>query len=650
MTKRNIFLYLVVSLFFIVVVFRLTQLMFVDKDHYEKLLKEKTEIYIYGASAPRGKILDSKGRVIVDNVGVKTISYHKLDDVTTSEELEIAHKLAKNLELEEEISDVILKEYYLAKYPDEAKKLITDEEYQMLEERKITLEEIKKLKLERITDNILNSLTEEERKTSLIYAKMQEGYSYENKVIASNVSDKDYANILEENIPGVFGEITWQRTYPYGETLKSILGSVGKITKENKEYYLSNDYNITDLVGTSYLEQQYEEYLKGENAKYIVQSDNSLKLVEEAKRGNDLVLNIDIDVQLELEKVLEEKILKAKQEKNTEYFKETYAVISDPNTGGIIAIAGKRYLGNDSWQEVTSNIINTSYTVGSVVKAASISVGYKNNIIDIGTKMKDACVKLYLTPEKCSYKSLGVVDDVNALKESSNYYQFQIAIGLTNQKYKYNMKLNATSDHFKIYRDTFKEFGLGTLSGIDLPNEELGITGKTVADDLFLNLSIGQYDTYTPIQLSSYINAVANSGTVYAPALMKEIKNDEKIVLKNNYLAKNIVNLEDKYMERIRTGFNLVTTKGTGRGYFSSNVNSAGKTGTSETFYDSDLDGIVDAKTITTSFVGFFPYENPMYSIVLISPNISNYSTDDEYISRVNRHISKSITDFLFEN
>ena len=147
MTKRNIFLYLLVSLFFIVVVFRLSQLMFVDKDHYEKLLKEKTEIYIYGASAPRGKILDSKGRVIVDNIGVKTISYHKLDDVTTSEELEIARKLAKNLELEEEISDVILKEYYLAKYPDETKKLITDKEYQMLEERKITLEEIKKLKL-----------------------------------------------------------------------------------------------------------------------------------------------------------------------------------------------------------------------------------------------------------------------------------------------------------------------------------------------------------------------------------------------------------------------------------------------------------------------------------------------------------------------
>lgn len=624
--------------------------MFINKNYYEKLLKEKTEVYVYGASAPRGKILDNKGRIIVDNIGVKTIVYHKLNNITKNQELKIAEKLAINLMLKEKISEDILKKYYLAKYPDIVNLLITEKEYLMVEERKLTNEDIEDLKLARINDTMLSQLTEEEKQASLIYSKMQTGYSYENKVIATSVSDEVYANILEQNIPGIFGEIAWRRTYPYGDTLKSVLGSVGKITKETKDIYLNNGYNITDIVGTSYLEKQYEEYLKGQNAKYIVQSDNSLKLISEAKKGNDLVLNIDIDVQLKLDEVLEEKILKAKQEKNTEYFKETYAIISDPSTGGIIAMSGKRYLGNDSWQEVTSNIINTSYTVGSVVKAASISVGYKNNVIDIGTKMKDSCIKLYLTPEKCSYKPLGVVDDVNALKESSNYYQFQIAIGVTNQKYKYNMKLNATKEHFQIYRNTFTEFGLGTLSGIDLPNEELGITGQTIADDLLLNLSIGQYDTYTPIQLASYINAVANKGNVYSPSLMKEIHNEDKVVLKNNYLAKNKVDLEDKYMDRIRTGFNLVTTKGTGRGYFSSTINSAGKTGTSETFYDSNLDGLADTKTITTSFVGFFPYENPEYSIVLISPNVSNYSNEDEYISRVNRHISKSITDFLFEN
>lgn len=649
MTRKKGLLIGLVSIFFIIVMIRITWLGFIKKDDYNQLLKEKTEIYVSGSSAPRGRILDRKGRVIVDNIGVKTIVYHKLANVTTKEELKIAKKVASNLDLIQPVEDDILKEYYLAKYSQEAQKLITDQEYQMLKERKITLNDIKNYQFERIDQSILDSLDEEEKKISLVYHQMQNGYNYENKVLFTNISDKEYANILEDNIPGIFGEISWQRTYPYQMALKGIIGNVGKITKENKEYYLNKGYNITDLVGTSYLEAQYEDYLKGQNARYLVQADNSLKLVSEAQKGNDLVLNIDIDVQLKLEEILKEKILKAKGEKNTEYYKETYAIISDPNNGGIIAMAGKRYLGNDSWQDVTSNIINTSYTVGSVVKAASISVGYKNKIIDIGTKMKDSCIKLYLVPQKCSYKPLGIVDDVTALKESSNYYQFLIAIGLTNQKYNYNMKLNVTSNHFKIYRDTFEEFGLGRLSGIDLPNEQLGITGQDIADDLFLNLAIGQYDTYTPIQLSSYINAIANGGKVYAPSLMKEIKNDKEIILKNNYLIKNTINLEEKYMKRIRLGFNLVTTKGTGRGYFSADINSAGKTGTSETFYDSNSDGKMDVKTITTSFVGFFPYENPEYSIVLISPNISNYNGKDEYISRVNRYISKSITDFLFE-
>ncbi|MBQ3438330.1 MAG: hypothetical protein IJG31_07515, partial [Fusobacterium sp.] len=51
------------------------------------------------------------------------------------------------------------------------------------------------------------------------------------------------------------------------------------------------------------------------------------------------------------------------------------------------------------------NIINTSYTVGSVVKGATITVGYNNNLINEKTKVNDSCVKLYLVPKKCSYKS-----------------------------------------------------------------------------------------------------------------------------------------------------------------------------------------------------------------------------------------------------
>ena len=76
-----------------------------------------------------------------------------------------------------------------------------------------------------------------------------------------------------------------------------------------------------------------------------------------------------------------------------------------------------------------------SYIVGSIVKGASHTVGYLNNSIDIGKKINDSCVKLYSVPSKCSFKRLGYLDDISALKMSSNYYQFITAIKTTGNKY-----------------------------------------------------------------------------------------------------------------------------------------------------------------------------------------------------------------------
>ena len=303
-------------------------------------------------------------------------------------------------------------------------------------------------------------------------------------------------------------------------------------------------------------------------------------------------------------------------------------------------MSGKRYLNDKSFSDVTTNIINTSYTVGSVVKGATITVGYNNNIINEKTKVVDSCVKLYLVPRKCSYKRLGKLNDITALKESSNYFQFLIAIGLTGKKYHSNMKLNATKEHFDIYRDTLADYGLGALTGIDLPNEKEGIKGNIISDDLLLNLAIGQYDTYTPIMLSTYINTIANNGYVKKPSLLSKVISNDNVIYENDYKTNRKVSIDDKYLKRIRKGFNLVTTKGTGRGYINNKVSSAGKTGTSETVYKGK-------STISTSFVGFFPFEDPKYSITIVSPNISHYKKNNTYISRVNRRIASAISTYL---
>ena len=402
-------------------------------------------------------------------------------------------------------------------------------------------------------------------------------------------------------------------------------------------------------MGLSYLEQEYEEYLKGTKAKYLVNSDNTLTLVSEEKRGNDLVLSIDINLQLKVEEIIKDKIILGDTYPNTDYYKDSYALVSDPNTGSILAISGIRRNDDDTWSDISLNTINKSFTIGSAVKGATISVGYKYGLIEMDKYITDSCVKLYLVPEKCSFKSLGRINDLKALAYSSNYYQYLIAIALTGNTYKPNIKLNATEEHFNIYRNTLASFGLGVTTGIDLPGEQTGIIGKTIADDLLLNLAIGQYDTYTPVEVLQYINSLA-TGKRTALSLMQEIRNGEEVILTNTPNVLNTIDLDEVYLNRIREGLKLVLSEGTGRIYVDKSINAAGKTGTSESFYDSNSDGTVDVATITSTFAGYFPADNPKYSVVVITPNIShNNGTNDTMYYGASK-ITKDITNYLAGN
>lgn len=615
--------------------------------YYKEKLEERTLVYINGNSAPRGRILDTNGKVLVDNIGVKTIYYNKVKDISSIEEISIAQKLASIITINEGTLED-LKNYWLIQN-DNGKNLITTDEYKLLEERKITNADIESLKKERITEEMLADYDIIDKKAAYIYNLMNEGYIYTKKEILKGISEEEFAKVIESNIPGITGELSWERIYLYGDTLKNIFGSIGNIPKEDKEIYLNAGYELTDIVGLSYLEMEYEEYLKGTKAKYLVNSDNTLTLIEEEQKGNDLVLSIDIDIQLKVEEIIKEKILLGDSYPNTDYYKDSYALISDPNTGNIIAISGLRRNDDGTWSDISLNTINKSFTIGSAVKGATIAVGYKYDLIDMNKYITDGCVKLYLVPQKCSFKNLGKINDLKALAMSSNYYQYLIAIGLTGNTYKPNMKLNATEEHFNIYRNMLASFGLGIETGIDLPGETTGIIGKTIADDLLLNLAIGQYDTYTPIEVLQYINSLATGNRIKL-SLMKEIKNKDEIILKSQPEILNQVDLSEEYLNRIREGLKLVLSEGTGRIYVNRNLNAAGKTGTSESFYDSDNDGKVDVATITSTFAGYFPFDNPKYSVVVITPNIShNNGTSDTMYYGASK-ITKDITNYLAEN
>ena len=443
-----------------------------NHEYYSVLLEEKMERIVYGSSAPRGRILDRNGKVLVDNQGVINIAYHKPVDSTLKEELKIASLLEPYVK-SFSLTTTNLKNYYLATH-NNGRDLITDEEWQKWEERKLTNEDISALKWERITEEMI-TYDESEQKRIYLFSLMNDGYAYEDKILLSNVSDEELARVMALNIPSLKSVITASRTYPYGETLKSIFGTIGSIPKEEVTSFIQNGYALNDTVGTSGIEKQYENLLRGKKAKYFINSDNTLTLLEEEEVGSDVVLNIDIDVQLELEKILKEEMGLAHKKTSAKYFKEAYAMVGDPKSGGILAMSGIRLNDQGEFSDITITAFTSSYAMGSVVKGASNTVGYMTGAIEVGKKVLDSCVKLYSQPSKCSYKKLGYVDDITALKTSSNYYQFLTAIKSSGQTYKYNMTFNVSEENFKTYRDVFSSYGLGNKTEIDYPNEQTGM-------------------------------------------------------------------------------------------------------------------------------------------------------------------------------
>ena len=663
MDKRYKFIIGIIILLYILIGCRLFYLQVLKNDEYLEKLSYSTYKTIESTSAPRGRIYDRNYNLLVDNEAIKTIYYKKRDNVKTEDEINLAYVIADNISLDySKVNDTRLKTFYYKEHYDECRKLITDEEWDLYEKRKLNDSDIVDLIYERISDKI-EEYDERDKKAAYIYYLMNKGYSYSEKVIKNkDVTDEEYA-FVSENIDSLGGfntKLDWERVYLYGDTFKSILGNVSSnsqgIPEELANDYLKKGYSLDDRVGISYLEYQYEDYLKGTKATYRLLPDNSYELVKEGVRGNDIVLTIDINLQKYLEEVLSNEVMSAKGEYGTDYYNRSFAVVSDPNTGEILAMGGKQVQYDDNGSkyivDYTPGIVTLPVTPGSIVKGASMLVGYKYGAINIGSYQLDECIKIKDTPEKCSWRTMGSIDDIYALQYSSNVYQYKIAIKVGGGTYRYNEGLSLDESAFDKYRDMYASFGLGIKTGIDLPVESLGYMGKSRLPGHLLDFSIGQYDTYTPIQLSQYINTLANGGTRLQPYLLKEVyKGDGKgefgsLLYKAETTELGKVDVDSKYIDRVHEGFSAVVSRGLGYGYMGYYTNSAGKTGTSQSFIDTDNDGKVDTETITSSFVGYSPADNPKMSIVVVSPDIGlpNSST-----SAVTKRISASIVNKYYE-
>ena len=218
----------VILLLFSAVIVKIVDVMVVKKDEYTNKLNVLDYRTVYGTSSPRGRIYDRNYNIIVDNKSLKTITYRKQKGVSNLDMIRVAKELIPHIELDyNKLTNRAKREYYYVTHMDLCDKLVTSKEKEKVAQMKMTEHELEELKISRIKDEDLN-FSLEEQKLAYLYYLMNKGYTYEEKIIKSNVSDKEYAYVSENNekLTGFNTKIDWERVYPYGDVFKTMLGKV----------------------------------------------------------------------------------------------------------------------------------------------------------------------------------------------------------------------------------------------------------------------------------------------------------------------------------------------------------------------------------------------------------------------------------------
>ncbi|WP_156291903.1 peptidoglycan D,D-transpeptidase FtsI family protein [Oceanobacillus salinisoli] len=670
-------LFFVIFLMFTMLIFQLGVIQILNGEDFQKEI-ERTDMDITKLPVPRGKIYDRDHEVIVDNEPVYSITYTPEKGVQANERLKVAKQLAefitmvpKDAEDAEEYLDKTLternlKEYWYLQNQEEADERLSAEERDGLDNG-----EAYNKTLELITEEEISNFTLEEKEVIAIKKELDRASSLTPQIIKNEgVTAEEYAAVSEhlDSLPGINATTDWDREYPFGETLYSLLGSITTqdegIPAENEDYFLTRGYSRNDRIGKSGLEQEYEDLLRGrkEQVQYTTEKDGTIiasETIVEGARGSDLVLTIDMDFQQEVDKIVREELEAAKSQDpyDNQYLTDALAVAINPKTGELLAVSASHYnKETEEYEDAGFRALSDGHTPGSVVKGATVLAGLDSGAITPGQSFYDRPIQIKDTPIMRSYSNnLGQVNDISALKKSSNVYMFYIALRMMgDDRYPFpsGEVPNFNSEAFEEMRNYFNQFGLGASTGVDHPYESTGYEGSDLTPGLMMYQAIGQYDQYTALQLAQYVSTIANDGYRVRPHFVKEVHEptgfqDQLGPLqetKNTEVMNKIV-MDDSHLERVQEGFRQVFQEsgGTAYNYFQdADYNPAGKTGTAETYYYED--GELKAETLNHNLVGYAPYDDPEIAFAVIVP-YAGLNNDHP----TNHNIGRRLLDAYFE-
>lgn len=657
-------LFLIVFFSFVALVARLAFIQLVKGEDFVALV-QRTETTTTKKSVPRGSIYDSQGRVLVGNKPKLAINYTRPADAKISTMVEIAKKLTTLISVDvSDLKERDLKDYWVATNPDKLESLLTADEKKRIAKENLSTSQTYEIQLDHIPADELN-YSDAEKQVIAIFTKMNSAYALSTVTLKNEgVTEQEVAKISERlgELRGVDVDSDWDREYPMGDMLKTILGTVSSektgLPSDKVKSLLAQGYSLNDRVGTSYLEEQYETVLSG--TKTVVKSQTNTKgevvnttETYPGKGGSNLVLTIDTEFQ----KKIEEIATKSVEEMTDPAADRVYIVVMNPKNGDVLGITGKKKKFDENFhstgvEDDALGAINNSFGMGSVVKPATVLSGYMDGAITLDDNtIVDEPIEFEASKPKSSwFNRNGKIEltDLDALERSSNAYMIKLVMKMGGQsKYEKGGRLNINLSLFDKLREYFAQFGLGVRTGIDLPNEGKGYNGGSADAFAALDFAFGQFDLYTPLQLAQYMSTIANGGTRIAPRLVKEIHetspsggigNLEDVVPTK---IMNSIQVSKEILDHIKEGLYRVThgengTSATTFRTYSPEV--AGKTGSDEAFYSGPNPAYTNEAVENSTFISYAPYDNPEIVVAVVAPFFKDGSPSD-YAAKVGKQV-----------
>ncbi|MFZ6003856.1 MAG: penicillin-binding protein 2 [Actinomycetota bacterium] len=469
-----------------------------------------------------------------------------------------------------------------------------------------------------------------------------------------------------QELPSVAAERVAVRRYPYGRLAAHVLGYTGKITKEELDAkgVTPKPYTLNDEIGKSGIERVYEDDLRGTPGITQIEVDtdgNTVRVIDEGTTppvpGDDVVLNLDIDVQATAEQALQTGLARAASRPPRGYDEPNVGkvgstVVLDPNTGGVIAMASYPTFSPEGFVDGISEnewallsdpanhyplnnwALQGQYAPGSTFKPFTASAALSAGLITPNSSVRDTGV--FEVPgcrgDSCFFRNddsraYGMVDLRRSLTVSSDFYYYNLGA-------RFWIEQDALGGPER-FAELLERWGFYSDTGIDLTGEQEGRIPSpewlaayceqvTCTDDASewrtgksVNMAIGQGEVLvTPLQLAAAYAALGNGGTRWVPHVAREVLDGVTGEVKRAIAPEQAgqVEMAPEWRQAMIEGLVGVTTQegGTAVGAFSgfpsNNFPVAAKTGTAQ----------VARKAPTAVFAAFGPAGTPQFAVSVL--------------------------------